>query len=541
MVAMIDSKKSSLLRVTPRLMQILRVLARHKVLGALRGAKHLPPPQALRETFEELGVTFVKFGQVLAMQRDLLPAAYTDELKLLHDELPPMDFDAVRAKVEACGGAPVAELFSSFSETPLAAASIAQVHEATTRDGRHVAVKVQRPGLEEIISTDIAALTYLAAMVERLFPRLRAFDLPAAVREFDKSLHRELDFRREARSIVLFRAALADVPDLWIPDVVTTCSSGTVLTLEFSAGERVDLYGKLHPEAMPRTINTLVRLMLQTIFEEGIFHADPHPGNVFVLPDGRLSLLDFGNTGELDEPTRESLARLLQSVVKGDGRAATEAYLEMALVSEEVDRAGLLVDTKAALYEVSRSDLEDVSIGNTFDSLMRAGTRNGVRNSAEIILLSRAFVLLESMSRELAPQHNYMESFREEISRLTANHFSPSRIKEKTTKFALELERLISDAPGDTRRALRRIAEGDLGRIQAPALESLASRVSSNLERLASAITFAALVVGGSMLLIAFAQLGGWHHDLGEIMFISGFSGMLIIRIAAWLRKRGRL
>ncbi|MFA6002190.1 MAG: AarF/UbiB family protein [Thermoleophilia bacterium] len=538
---MSGSKKSSLLRVSPRLMQILRVLARHKVLGALRGEKHLPPPKALREAFEELGVTFVKFGQVLAMQRDLLPAAYTDELKLLHDELPPMDFDVVRAKVEACTGAPLTELFSSFSETPLAAASIAQVHEATTRDGRHVAVKVQRPGLEETISTDIAALTYLAAMAERLFPRLRAFDLPAAVREFDKSLHRELDFRREARSIVLFRAALADVPDLWIPDVVTTCSSGTVLTLEFSAGERVDVYGKLHPEVMPQAINTLVRLMLQTIFEEGIFHADPHPGNVFVLPDGRLSLLDFGNTGELDEPTRESLARLLQAVVKGDGRAATEAYLEMALASEEVDRAGLLVDTKAALYEVNRSDLEDVSIGNTFDSLLRAGTRNGVRNSAEIILLSRAFVLLESISRELAPQHNYMESFREEISRLTAKHFSPTRIKEKTSKFALELERLISDAPGDTRRALRNIAEGDLGRIQAPALESLASRVSNNLERLASAITFAALVIGGAMLLIAFADLGGWHHVLGEIMIISGFSGMLIIRIAAWLRKRGRL
>ncbi|MHB0867016.1 MAG: hypothetical protein ACYC6B_07075 [Thermoleophilia bacterium] len=205
------------------------------------------------------------------------------------------------------------------------------------------------------------------------------------------------------------------------------------------------------------------------------------------------------------------------------------------------DRAGLLIDTKAALYEVSRSDLEEVSIGNTFESLLLVGTRNGVHNSAEIILLSRAFVLLESMSRELAPEHSYMESFREEISRLTAKHFSPGLIKEKTTKFAMEVEHLVIDAPGGTRRALRRIAEVDLGRIQTPVLESLASRVSSNLERLASAITFAPLVIGGAMLLIAFADLGGWHHVLGELMIISGFAGMLIIRIAAWLRKRGRL
>jgi ubiquinone biosynthesis protein len=147
--------------------------------------------------------------------------------------------------------------------------------------------------------------------------------------------------------------------------------------MEYSAGERVDLYARLHAEAMPRVINTLVKLMLQTIFEEGLFHADPHPGNIFVLPDGRLSLLDFGMTGDLDEPMRESLILLLEAVVKGDARAATEAYLEMAPASEEVNRAALLVDIKATLYEVSKSDLANVSIGDAFESLLHAGSRNG--------------------------------------------------------------------------------------------------------------------------------------------------------------------
>ena len=254
MAVMIDPEKSSLLRAAPRLMQILRVLSRHKFLGALRGKRHWPPPKEVRETFEELGLTFLKFGQVLAMRRDLLPDAYIDELELLHDQLPAMGIDAVRATVEAELGAPLTELFASFSETPLAAATIAQVHEATMQDGRHVAVKVQRPGLEAMISTDIAALTYLVALGERLFPRLRALDLPVVVREFANSLNRETDFSHEARSIVLFRTALADVPDLWIPDVVAERSSGNVLTMEFSAGERVDLYARRHPEAMPRSI-----------------------------------------------------------------------------------------------------------------------------------------------------------------------------------------------------------------------------------------------------------------------------------------------
>ena len=531
-----EPKKCSVVRAAPRLLQILRVLVRHKFLGALLGRGHWPPPKEVRETFEELGLVFLKFGQVLAMRRDLLPDAYINELELLQDQLPAMGIDEVRATVEAELGAPLTKLFSAFSETPLAAATIAQVHEATTQDGRHVAVKVQRPCLKEIIATDIAALTNLVAVGERLFPRLRAFDLPVVVSEFAASLNRETDFGREARSIVLFRAALADVPDLCIPDVVAECSRGTVLTLEFSAGERIDHYAKLHPEAMPKAIDTLVRLMLQSIFEEGLFHADPHPGNVFVLPDGRLSLLDFGNTGELDEPMRESLALLLEAVEKGDARAATEAYLELAPASEGVNRAALLVDMKAALYEIRRANSADVSISDAFDSLMSAGSRNGVHNPSEFVLLTRAFVILESMIRQLAPDHNYMQSFREEISRLTAQHFAPALIKEKTTKLVRELERLIVDAPGDTRRVLRRMAEGNLGRL--PSLEALGARFSRNLERLTSAIAFAALVIGGSMLLMT--PMGGWHDALGATMIVSGLAGMLITFIGALRRGHGQ-
>jgi ubiquinone biosynthesis protein len=400
------------------------------------------------------------------------------------------------------------------------------------QDGRHVAVKVQRPCLKEIISADIAALTYLVALGERLFPRLRALDLPVVVRELANSLHRETDFGREARSIVLIRAALTDVPDLWIPDVVAECSGGAVLTMEYSAGERVDLYAKLHPEAMPRVINTLVKLMLHSIFEEGLFHADPHPGNVFVLPDGRLSLLDFGNTGELDEPMRESLTLLLEAVVKGDARAATEAYLEMAPANEKVNHVALLADIKAVLYEIRRANLADVSIGKAFESLLSAGSRNGVHNPGEFVLLTRAFVILESMIGQLAPNYNHMESFRDEISRLTAQHFSLARIKGTTTKLARELERLITDGPGDTRRILRRIAEGNLGRL--PGLEALGRRFSRNLERLTGAIAFAALVIGGSMLLMT--PLGGWHDTFGEMMIISGFAGIIIIYIRALRR-----
>jgi ubiquinone biosynthesis protein len=357
--------------------------------------------------------------------------------------------------------------------------------------------------------------------------------------EFANSLNRETDFIHEARSIVLFRTALADVPDLWIPNVVKECSGETVLTLEFADGERVDLYAGQHPEAMPQAIKTLVRVMLQTIFEEGLFHADPHPGNVLMLSDGRLSLLDFGMTGELDEPMRDSLTLLLEAVVKGDARAATEAYLEMVSGSEKVNRAGLLVDIKAAIYEIHRNDLAKVSIGDAFDALLRAGSRHGVHNPAEFFLLTRAFVILESMIRQLDPQHNYLESFREEIARLSEKHFSLERIKEKTGKLARELERLLSDAPGDTRHILRRVADGNLGRLQIPAVEALGGSINRNLKRLADAIATAALLIGGSMLAIA-PPKNGWHHYLGEILVVAGSVAMLLVGLDALRGDRGR-
>jgi ubiquinone biosynthesis protein len=535
---MTTPETNGLRRTAPRLLQILRVLARHKCLGVLRGASHCPPPAEVREAFEELGLGFLKFGQVLALRRDLLPAAYIEELERLHDRLPALSFDVIRATVEAQLHAPLRELFASFHEAPLATATIAQVHEATLPDGRHVVVKVQRPGLEATIAKDIAALAYVAALGESLSLRLRALDLSAMVQEFAASLRRETDFRREARSIGRFRSALADVPDLWIPDVVAECSSGAVLTLEYSPGERVDLYAKRHPEAMPRAIGTLVELMLHSIFEDGLFHADPHSGNVFVLPDGRLCLLDFGMTGELDEPMRESLALLLEAVVNGDAQAATDAYLEIAEASDNVDRPALKADVRAVLQETQGVDLAAVSVGGAFASLLRAGSQHGVHNPGAFFLLTRAMVILESQMRELAPHFDFMGAFRAQLERLVKQHFSLARLTGKGIKLARELERLVNDAPGDTRRVLRRVAEGNLGRVQAPGVEALGDRVSRDLKRLTGAIALAALVVGGSML--EMASLGGWHGLLGDTMISTGLFGTLVISLNALRRRLGR-
>jgi ubiquinone biosynthesis protein len=207
--------------------------------------------------------------------------------------------------------------------------------------------------------------------------------------------------------------------------------------------------------------------------------------------------------------------------------------------SEKVNRAALLMDIKAVLYEIHRSDLAEVSIGDSFDLLLRAGSRHGVHNPPEFFLLTRTFVILEAMIRQLDPDHNYMGSFRDEIARLTTQHFSVARIKEKTGKLAREIERLATDAPGDTRRVLRRIAEGNLGRLQAPAVEALGGRISRNLERLTGAIATAGLVIGGSMLTISSSE-SDYHHYVGEWMVFAGIVGTILVCIGILKRDQGR-
>ena len=224
----------------PNFLRILRVLARHGFLRALRGKGRWPTPVQVREALEELGVVFLKFGQVMAVRRDLLPDAYIAELERLQDRLPAMPFQTVRGIVEEALGRPLEGRFARFETEPMAAATIAQVHQAALADGRHVVVKVRRAGLDQRIAEDTATLTYLAAAAERLVPRLRGFDLVGLVREFRETLQRETDLRLEGETIRRFRAACADVAGLWSPDVLPELTAPAVLTLEFSPGQRVD-------------------------------------------------------------------------------------------------------------------------------------------------------------------------------------------------------------------------------------------------------------------------------------------------------------
>jgi ubiquinone biosynthesis protein len=517
----------------PRLVGILRVLSRHGVLGALRGRRGWPPPEHVRLALEELGVVFLKFGQVLALRRDLLPAAYAQELERLHDRLPPLVPGEARRVVEAELGRPLERAFAAFQEEPLAAATVAQVHVATLLDGRAVVVKVRRPELEPRIAEDVAALAYLARAAERAVPRLRTLDPTGMVHAFHAGLLREIDFRNEARNIRRFRAAMADVAGLWIPDVVEELSGAAVLVLEHSPGERLEPYVERHPERARALAAAVASLVTRQVFERGLFHADPHPGNVFVLPDGRICLHDFGMIGELDERSREALVGVLEATVEGDAAAVADAYLELGLVGEDLDRPALEADLAALLADVRRKPIAEVSIGEAIESLLRVGARHRVRNPGELLLLARAFLISEAVVRRLDPELNVIEVFRAQLGPIAARRWAPDRLLSDSRRLAVEVDRLVRQAP-ELGRGLRRLARGELGRLRAPALEDLVRRLDRGVERLAGAVASAALLVAGALL----AAVGGWHRVAGDVLLAAGLAGVVAVAVGALRQGR---
>lgn len=491
-----------------RAIEVGRVLRRHGLLAF--GAR--PTPQDAREALEELGPVFQKFGQVLALRRDLLPDPFVRELEALHDRMAPLPYTTVREVVERELAGSVDDLFASFDPSPLASATIAQVHSAQLSDGRHVVVKVRRPNLATAVDRDTSVLAWAARAADLVIPAVRPLDLPALVREFRESLRREADFRLEARSIGRFRVSLRNVEQVWVPDVIPELSTQAVLTMDHSPGMRIDHYVREHPDESRHLASGVAALVLRQIFEDGLFHADPHPGNLFVLPDGRLCLHDFGMIGELGESMRLALGDLLEAEVRGDSEAAVNAYLRLGFPARDANRDVLEREFQRILAELHARPLSEISLGDEMQKLLRVGGRNRVRNPREMLLLARAFLIAEALVRRLDPDINVIEVFQEQLGRLRLQRLAPDRMIDKGVHLAHSLERLSRDFPGTLDGFLRRLAAGDPGRVRDPELIREVGEIKRLLRTLVQAIAGGTVALIGTGLAVAspgLALLGG--------------------------------
>ena len=413
-------------------------------------AADVPLPERLRLTLERLGPTFVKAGQMLALRPDYVPLEYAEALRGLHTHAAPFPAAEAVAIVEAELGAPLGALYAEFDREPFAAASLAQVHRARLFDGREVAVKVQRPGIRVQVDRDLALLATLARRFERHLPGAVAFRPSEAVAELAQFTRRELDFRREARTAERLRQLFAGEDTVVIPAVISDRSSQCVLTTEFLAGLSPEPAAGLRragidPEAVLRA-GALA--MLRQVFQFGLFHADPHPGNVLFLPGDRVGFVDFGMFGRLDPSERRRMAFIFWALAEGDYEAVGGQLLRLSEFMPGADPDGFraaLADTVEDWYGVNAADF---SIARLLLAELALGARHGIVFPRGLMLLARALVNLEATAMIVDPQLNLAELARPLLPELRAIlRPRPEALRQDWHRYRFEYLDLAAELP----------------------------------------------------------------------------------------------
>jgi len=539
-----------------------RLKVRHPLVGRLprlrviREVEALSRPERLRLAFEELGPTFIKLGQLLSLRPDLLPSEYTAELTKLQDEAPPVPFPQIEERIEEELGRPLEELFREFEEEPLAAASLAQVHRAVLKDkdGSEVAVKVLRPGIHEIIRADLIILEDLAQFISRHLPESRPYDPPGTAREFAKTLRRELDLIREGRNIELFRRNFADDPTVYIPKVFWDYTTAGVLTMERIVGIKItDLEG-LERAGLDRRMVALngVNAILKQIFEHGLFHADPHPGNILVLEGNVIAPLDFGMVGRLEEGLRLRLGELLWGIIRGEIERIVRVLREMGSLVPELDGGvedeegelsalALRADLADLLDRYSRVPLARLELTQLLDELMALVREHRLRLPSSLVMMGKALVIAEGVGKALDPEMELLPLAEPYIRRLAFRRTALRHELNAWTSALEEAGHLLQELPREIRSLARRVGRGELRlRFEHLGLDRPIMEMDRASNRISFALIIAALIVGSSLVMQLEAGPRLWELPLFGLLGY-GLAALLGLWLILAILRSGRL
>ncbi|MBZ4374635.1 AarF/ABC1/UbiB kinase family protein [Corallococcus interemptor] len=399
-----------------------------------------------RRFLSELGPTFIKLGQVLSTRADLLPAEFVDELATLQDDVEAIPLEQVHAQIRDALGKDVQELFAQVDPEPLAAASIAQVHRAVTLDGEEVVIKVQRPGIAQRIDADLGVLRSLARLLEAVVEETGIYSPSGIVDEFDRAIHEELDFINEATNIRAFLENHKDRPYLKIPRVHAALSSRTVLTMEFIRGE------KINPAALPEAdrkqiAQHILEASFRQLFDDGLFHGDPHPGNVLLMEGNRLALLDFGVVGRLTRPMQETLVMLCLAVALKDSDSVARILYRVGVPDARANLMGFRNDIDSILGQHLPTTLGQVDARTLLRDLLDLAVKYRIRIPKEYALLSRASVSTEGMLRGLYPELNILEVALPYAKELMAGRYDPTQLQGGLMRTLLRFQSMAQDLP----------------------------------------------------------------------------------------------
>ncbi|NYB51971.1 MAG: AarF/ABC1/UbiB kinase family protein [Methanobacteriaceae archaeon] len=498
-------------------------------------------PERFRMVLQELGTTFIKLGQVLSTRPDLVGKDIADELTKLQDKLPPVSFESIRSVVEADLDLPLEEIFIDFDEEPIASASIAQVHRARLPDGRDVAVKVKKQGITKLIEQDIAIMRYLANQADKRIGTLKYYNLPGIVDEFERVIFKELDFSQEARNIERFRSMFEDDPRISAPEVFREYSTSRVLTMEYIDGVKISEALESDLKVDGKIIAELgTECYFKQIFEFGFFHADPHPGNIMVLPGNKLCFVDFGMTGNLERDFRENLAELFIFTVKYDVRGMINQMMYMRLVDDDTDLETLRYDLMDLLDRFYGAQIQDV--GGMINEFSMPGVmvKNKIKLPRDFILLGRVLSMAEDLGRRLNPEFNGIEVAQPLIRKMIARRMNPLRLADYQTRYLFELEHLFKDLPETINRIFLRFEDGKIKmEIEHKELDEFSAHLETITNRVALAMIVSSLIIGSSLILQTDKGMpmpGLGFSTIGIIIFLIGAS-LAIALVISFIRR----
>jgi len=489
--------------------------------------------ERIRHALEELGPTFVKFGQIMSLRPDLLPPGLIDELSRLQDDVAAVDITNIQEVVEKSTGRPLRETFSIFDAEPLAAASISQVHRAVIKkDGRIAAVKVQRPGIRSKMNTDLDILAFVAERLHERMEELRSFDLPNLVRLIKRMLLRELDFKREARNMKIASIYAGEDSEIRIPSVYESYCTERMLVMEHIQGTKlknVEPGSLSDPESLAKQG---LHAAIHQILEDGFFHADPHPGNVLITADERICLVDWGMTGRLSERDRQGLIYLLKSVLDKDSEAMVHALLRIGRTEGAIDQRALereLLDILDSHYAVP---IKDMAIGQLLMEITELLRTYRLWLPPDLVIMMKALVTAEGTARHIYPDLNVVEEARGDISSLAIERFSPESIW-RSLRFAFsQFLGIQREFPSRLESILTKADQGGLTvGFRHENLSGLRNTLDNITNRLTFGIIIAAMIIGSSMIITTgIGPLLFGFPALGVIGYlISGVIGLWLI------------